>query len=69
MGLAKKRVVLHSKDGSTFEGILLRRKPLYVLELADLITKHPETGATEKTQIKGRVNVERENVSFFQVLS
>lgn len=69
MGLAKKRVVLHSKDGRTFEGILLRRGSLYVLELADLIEVNPETRQTEKTQIKGRVNIERENVSFFQVLA
>lgn len=66
---AKKRIRLHTKDGRTFEGVLMRRRPVYELDLAELIDLHPETHNTERTPIEGRAIVERDNVSFFQVLS
>lgn len=64
---AKKRVIVHttpSAGSQTIEGVLLRRKPEFVLELADLLTS-PE----EKVQIQGRVHLPRENVAFYQDVS
>lgn len=72
MGLAKKRVRLHTKDGRTFEGVLLHRRPLYVLTLVDmLVGPGPDDQAveTQKVQLDGQVRLERDNVSFYQVIS
>lgn len=66
---AHKRVRLHTKDGTTFEGLLIKRRPLYVLELADLIEPAEDKEGTITHQLQGRVNVERDNIRFFQVLS
>jgi hypothetical protein len=66
MVLAKKRVLLHTKDGRSIEGLLLRRKPEFALGLAELV--HLVEGETTKNQVDGVVKVPRENVSFYQVL-
>jgi hypothetical protein len=63
---AKKRVIVHTTPGSgsqTIEGILVRKRPEFVLELADLHTS-PE----DKVQVKGRVHILRESIAFYQEL-
>lgn len=62
---AKKRVIVHTTPAAgsqTIEGILLRKRPEFILELADL-----QVDADERVQFKGRVHILRENVAFFQV--
>jgi len=68
---AKKRVRLHTKDGRTFEGLLLHRRPMYVLIVASLIeAPHPDDqgGEIREITLDGEVRIERDNVSFFQVV-
>jgi hypothetical protein len=62
VGLAHKRCRVHLKDGKTVEGILLRKRPDVVLELAEQIL------GDEARQIDGRARIPRENVSFWQEL-
>lgn len=72
MGLAKKRVRLHTKDGRTFEGLLIRRGAVYALELVDMLVgpgPDDQNVEIEKVQLDGQVRIERDNVSFFQVIS
>ena len=71
MALAKKRVMVHTTPNAgdqTVEGILLRRRPEFVLELADLHTGLDEEGKPIKVQIKGHVHILRESIAFYQVL-
>lgn len=61
----KKKVRLHLKDGPTIEGLLIRRRPVYVVFAPKAIT---ETDGRPADLI-GHVEVERENVAFYQVLA
>ena len=64
MGLgASKRVRLHLKDGKSFEGLLVHKRPEFVLEIADLILP-----GDKRQQIDGRVRVLRADVAFWQEL-
>lgn len=68
---ANKRILVHTtpKAGSqTIEGVLVRKRPEFILELADLITGRDEKGKEEKVQLEGRVHLLREQIAFWQVL-
>lgn len=68
---AKKRVIVHTTPNAgsqTIEGILLRKKPEFVLDLASLVTG-VDQGEETKLQIQGRVHLLRENVAFYQDIS
>lgn len=65
LGKKKRKVRLHLKDGPTIEGLLIERRPFYVLWAPKAIT---ETDG-RPTDLLGHVEVERENVAFYQVLS
>lgn len=63
---ARKRVIIHTTPAAgsqTIEGILMRRTPEFVLDLAKLQVSPEET-----VEIKGRVHLLRENIAFYQVL-
>jgi hypothetical protein len=61
----KRKVRLHLKDGPTIEGLLIKRRPVYVLWAPKAITE--TSGAP--TELVGHVEVPVENVAFYQVLS
>jgi small nuclear ribonucleoprotein (snRNP)-like protein len=65
---AQKRVRVHTKDGKTVEGLLARKKPEFVLELADLI-EADEHGDIRTTELEGKVRILRDNVSLYQEVS
>lgn len=66
----KKRVRVHTNPVSgsqTIEGVLLKKRPEIVLELAFLVTG-PGGGDEDRVQIEGRVHILREHVAFWQVV-
>jgi hypothetical protein len=65
MVLKTKRVRIHTKDGKTVEGLLIRKKPEFVLEFADLV-EADQNGDIRTTELEGRVRVLRDNVSLYQ---
>jgi hypothetical protein len=66
MGLGpKKRVRVHTKDGKTVEGLLIRRKPEFTLEHSDLI-EADQNGDIRTTELEGRVRILRDNISLYQ---
>jgi hypothetical protein len=65
MVLNRKRVRVHTKDGKTVEGLLARKKPEFVLELADLV-EADQNGDIRTTELEGRVRILRDNVSLYQ---
>jgi hypothetical protein len=65
LGKKKRKVRLHLKDGPTIEGLLIKRRPVYILWAPKAIT---DTGG-QPTELLGHVEVERANVSFYQVLT
>lgn len=68
MGLrARQRVIVHLKSGESIEGLLVRKRPEVILELADLLQQNPESGEEEKVQVQGRAVFLRENVAWIQV--
>ena len=68
MVLSRKRVRVHTKDGKTVEGILVRKKPEFVLELADLI-EADDQGEIRTSELDGTVRILRDNVSLYQEVS
>jgi hypothetical protein len=65
MGLKKQRVRIHLKSGETFDGLLIRRKPDFVIDVAELVTGE---GEKDKESLEGKVSFLRENVRFWQVI-
>lgn len=65
LGRKKRKVRLHLKDGPTIEGLLVARRPEYVVWAPQAIT---DTGGLP-SDLLGHVRVPRENVAFYQVLS
>jgi hypothetical protein len=65
LGKKKRKVRLHLKDGPTIEGLLIKRRPVYVLWAPKAITETDGRPA----DLLGHVEVERENVAFYQVLA
>ena len=68
MGIVKKRVQVTTKDGLAIEGVLIRKRPEFVIEHPDLHVEAPEGGDPEKVQLQGRAVILRENISYIQVL-
>jgi hypothetical protein len=61
----RKKVRVHLKDGPTLEGLLVQRRPVYLLYAPKAITETDGRPA----ELIGHVEIERENVAFYQVLS
>ena len=61
----KRKVRVHLKDGPTIEGLLIKSRPVYILWAPQAITETDGRPA----DLLGHVEVPRENVAFYQVLS
>jgi ribosomal protein S16 len=61
----KRKVRVHLKDGPTIEGLLIKRRPVYLIYAPKAITETDGRPA----ELIGHVEIERENVAFYQVLA
>lgn len=64
-GFRRRQIILNTKDGNTFRGILYRKTgPLLELRNAELMSPEGRT-----VPMDGALLVERVNVSYFQVVT